>query len=300
MVEFFQHIINGISLGSIYALIALGYTMVFGILSLINFAHGDVYMLGAFVGFYVAGKFQLAQNPSLGSLLFVLISAMVICGIVGFVIERFAYRPLRGAPRINLLITAVGVSLFLEYAGQIVFGADPKFFPEIYTPDTEWEIAGVSINPLQITVLGISITLMIILQFIIFKTRLGRAMRAVSFDHKLASLMGIPTDRIISATFVMGSALAGAAGVLVGLVYPKIEPLMGIMPGLKAFVSAVLGGIGNIVGAVVGAVTLGLAEEFLVGYWIPSYRDALAFGLLILILLFKPTGLFGKATNEKV
>ncbi len=300
MVEFFQHIINGISLGSIYALIALGYTMVFGILSLINFAHGDVYMLGAFVGFYVAEKFQLGQHPSLGALLFVLISAMVVCGIVGFIIERFAYRPLRGAPRINLLITAVGVSLFLEYAGQIVFGADPKFFPEIYIPESDWEIAGVSINPLQVTVLGISITLMLILQFIIFKTRLGRAMRAVSFDHKLASLMGIPTDRIISATFVMGSALAGAAGVLVGLVYPKIEPLMGIMPGLKAFVSAVLGGIGNIVGAVVGAVTLGLAEEFLVGYWIPSYRDALAFGLLILILLFKPTGLFGKATNEKV
>ncbi len=194
----------------------------------------------------------------------------------------------------------MGVSLFLQFSGQVIFGADPKSFPQIYQPEQQWNFGDVSINPLQATVLGISIGLMALLQFIIYFTRFGRAMRAVSFDHKLASLMGIPTNQIISFTFVLGSALAGAAGVLVGLIYPRIEPLMGVMPGLKAFVSAVLGGIGSIVGAVVGAITLGLAEEFLVGYWKPSYRDALAFAVLVLILLFKPTGLFGKKTSEKV
>ncbi len=300
MTEFFQHIINGVSLGSIYALIALGYTMVFGILSLINFAHGDIYMLGAFTGYYVSHWLNLEEKASLSSLFLTLGISMAVCGLAGFVIERFAYRPLRVSPRINLLITAVGVSLFLEYLGQIVFGADPKFFPQVYQPQSQWDIGDLNINPLQVTVLLISICLMIILQLVIFYTRFGRAMRAVSFDHNLASLMGIPTNRIISITFVIGSALAGAAGVLVGLVYPRIEPLMGIMPGLKAFVSAVLGGIGNVVGAVVGALTLGLAEEFVVGYWKPSYRDALAFAILILILLFKPNGLFGKTKSEKV
>ncbi len=300
MTEFAQHLINGLSLGSIYALIALGYTMVFGILQLINFAHGDIYMLGAFIGMYVSRYFGLDKNPSLGALGVALFFAMLGCALVGFCIEKMAYRPLRKSPRINILITAVGVSLFLEFSGQLLFGADPKFFPQIYTPSGDWSIGDLKINPLQMIVLGISIALMLVLRFIIFKTRLGRAMRAVSFNHDYASLMGIHTDRVISSTFMLGSALAGAAGVLVGLVYPKIEPLMGVMPGLKAFVSAVLGGIGNVTGAAVGALTLGLAEEFLVGYWAPTYRDALAFGILILILLFKPTGLFGKATQEKV
>jgi branched-chain amino acid transport system permease protein len=300
MLEFVQHIVNGLSLGSIYALIALGYTMVFGILQLINFAHGDVFMLGAFIGLYAARNFGFAENPSIFALLATLILAMVGCALVGFVIERAAYRPLRRSPRINLLITAVGVSLFLEFSGQLGFGSDPKFFPEIYRPQGDWNIGELSINPLQILVLIISLVLMAILQTIIFKTRIGRAMRAVSFNHDLASLMGIPTDRVISYTFMLGSALAGAAGVLVGLIYPKIEPLMGVMPGLKAFVAAVLGGIGNVTGAVVGAITLGLAEEFLVGYWAPTFRDALAFAVLILILLVKPTGLFGTRVTEKV
>jgi branched-chain amino acid transport system permease protein len=300
MTEFIQHIINGLSLGSIYALIALGYTMVFGILQLINFAHGDVYMLGAFIGMYSSRFLALQESPSLGALLLVLALAMVGCAAVGFLIERLAYRPLRKAPRINILITAVGVSLFLEFSGQLVFGSDPKFFPQIYRPEGEWAWGELRVNPLQMIVFGISITLMAVLQFIIFKTRLGRAMRAVSFNHDYASLMGIPTDRVVSYTFMLGSALAGAAGVLVGLVYPKIEPLMGVMPGLKAFVAAVLGGIGNVTGAVVGALALGLAEEFLVGYWAPTFRDALAFALLILILLFKPTGLFGTRRTEKV
>jgi len=300
MTEFIQHLINGLSLGSTYALIALGYTMVFGILQLINFAHGDVYMLGAFIGMYAARFFGFGNNPSIWALIATVLIAMTGCAIAGFLIERFAYRPLRKSPRINLLITAVGMSLFLEFSGQLLFGADPKFFPQVYQPQASWNFGEIVLNPLQVIVFVIAITLMAILQFIIFKTRLGRAMRAVSFNHDLASLMGIPTDRIISATFMLGSALAGAAGVLVGLSYPKIEPMMGTMPGLKAFVAAVLGGIGNMTGAVLGAITMGLAEEFLVGYWAPTYRDALAFAILILILLFRPTGLLGSKRNEKV
>ncbi len=300
MVEFFQYVINGISLGSIYALIAIGYTMVFGVLQLINFAHGDVYMLGAFVGYYSAKWFHFTDKPSLTNLILVLIFAMVMCASVGYIIERFAYRPLRKAPRINLLITAVGVSLLLEFSGQLIFGSDPKFFPELYIPQTDLSIGEIKINPLQVIVLIISLILMGFLQYIVFRTRVGRAMRAVSFNHDLASLMGIPTNKVISLTFMLGSALAGAGGVLVGIIYPRIEPMMGVMPGLKAFVAAVLGGIGNIAGAVVGALTLGMAETFLVGYWASTYRDALAFALLIFILLVKPTGLFGTNRTEKV
>jgi len=302
MWELIQHLVNGLSLGAIYALIALGYTMVFGILQLINFAHGDVYMLGAFAGLYVSRYFNLGASPSLLSLLFAMACAMIACAGIGFLIEYLAYRPMRKSPRINVLITAVGISLLLEFSGQLLFGSDPKFFPQIYQPQGDWTFAGgeLRLNPLQLMVLAISLVLMTILQFVIFRTRLGRAMRAVSFNHDLASLMGIPTNRVISYTFMLGSALAGAAGVLVGLTYPKIDPLMGVMPGLKAFVAAVLGGVGNIVGAVVGSLVLGLAEEFLVGYWSPTYRDALAFAILIGILLIKPTGLFGSKRMEKV
>lgn len=300
MLEFVQHLVNGLSLGSIYALIALGYTMVFGVLQLINFAHGEVYMLGAFIGMYTSRYFHLGQTSSLGSLLFVMACAMTGCAMIGFAIERLAYRPLRGAPRINVLITAVGVSLFLQFSGQLLFGSDPKFFPQLYTPTADWSYGELKINPLQVTVFVISIVLMVILQYIIFKTRLGRAMRAVSFNHDLASLMGIPTDRVISYTFMLGSALAGAAGVLVGMIYPKIEPLMGTLPGLKSFVAAVLGGIGNVTGAVVGAMMLGLAESLVVAYWAPTYRDALAFAILIIVLLVRPTGLFGSRRTEKV
>lgn len=300
MIELLQHLINGLSLGSTYALIALGYTMVFGILQLINFAHGDVYMLGAFMGYYSARFFNYGESSSLQALVVTLLCSMITCAGTGFLIERLAYRPLRKSPRINVLITAVGVSLFLEFSGQLLFGSDPKFFPQVYQPTWNWSMGELKINPIQVIVLVISLCLMGILQFIIFRTRLGRAMRAVSFNHDLASLMGIPTDRVISYTFMLGSGLAGAAGVLVGLAYPRIDPLMGTMPGLKAFVAAVLGGIGNVTGAVVGAIVLGLAEEFLVGYWAPTFRDALAFALLILVLLFKPTGLFGVKRTEKV
>ncbi len=300
MDEFIQHLINGLSLGSTYALIALGYTMVFGILQLINFAHGDVYMLGAFFGMYTAKYFQLAQTPSIQSLIITITSAMFFCALVGFFIEFLAYRPLRSAPRINLLITAVGVSLLLEFGGQILFGSDPKFFPQVYSPKSDWAIADIKIYPLQVINFTIALGLMIILQFIVFRTRLGRAMRAVSFNHELASLMGIPTNRIISMTFVIGSALAGAAGVLIALSYPRIDPLMGIIPGLKAFAAAVLGGIGNLYGAVVGALILGLSEQLVVAYIAPSFRDAIAFIILIAILLLKPSGLFGVHRIEKV
>jgi branched-chain amino acid transport system permease protein len=300
MTEFIQHLVNGLSLGSIYALIALGYTMVFGVLKLINFAHGEIYMVGAFAGYYTSHYLHFGQESSILSLLITLVVSMSICGGVGFLIERLAYRPLRRSPRINVLITAVGVSLFLQFSGQLLFGADPKFFPQLFLTSENWSLGEVKINPIQVMIFLIAIILMVGLQYIIFKTRWGRAMRAVSFNHELASLMGIPTDHIISYTFILGSALAGAAGVLVGLAYPKIDPLMGVMPGLKAFVAAVLGGIGNVTGAVVGSIVLGLAEEFLVGYWAPSFRDALAFSILILILLFKPTGLFGTERTEKV
>lgn len=300
LLEFIQHIINGLSLGSVYALIAIGYTMVFGILQLINFAHGEVFMLGAFFGMYTAKYFGLVENPSLGNLLLVVVISMVGCALMGGLIERLAYRPLRGAPRINLLITAVGISLFLQFAGQMLFGADPKFFPQVYQPTQDWAIGELKINPLHLSVLGLSLLLMGGLHYLIYHTRTGRAMRAVSFSHQIASLMGIPTDRVILLTFMLGSSLAGAAGVLYGLIYPAIDPMMGTMPGLKSFVAAVLGGIGSIHGAVVGAITLGLAEEFVVAYIAPSYRDALAFAVLILILLLKPSGLFGTHRTEKV
>lgn len=300
MLEFLQHLINGLSLGSIYALITIGYTMVFGILQLINFAHGDIYMLGAFTGFYASRLLFKGAESSLLSLVCVMGIAMVTCAIVGFAIERIAYRPLRKAKRINVLITAVGVSMFLEFFGQIILGSEPQFFPQIFRPTIDLSIGELKINPLQISVMVISFVLMGCLQYIIFYTRFGRAMRAVSFNHELAGLMGIPVNRVVSYTFMLGSALAGAAGVLVGLIYPKIEPLMGVLPGLKCFVAAVLGGIGNVFGAFVGALVIGLSEEFLVGYWAPTFRDALAFALLILILLFRPMGLFPVQKTEKV
>ncbi len=301
MSEFLQQTINGLAWGSIYALIALGYTMVYGVLRLINFAHGDIYMIGAMVGYYV-GRLLIQGFHGAGVLILVgvLAVSMLTCALLGFIIERTAYKPLRNAPRINALITAIGISLFLEYAGQFVFGADPKFFPSLIEDGVLLNLNGVIINKIQFIIFLISIALMIGLRFIVMKTRLGKAMRAVSFSHTASQLVGIPLDQIISFTFMMGSALAGAAGVLVGLSNPKVEPLMGIMPGLKAFVAAVLGGIGNIPGALVGGLLMGLSETYVVGYLSSTYRDALAFVLLIFILLIKPAGLFGKSVSEKV
>lgn len=300
MEEFLQHVINGVSLGSIYGLVAIGYTMVYGILQLINFAHGDVFMMGAFFGFFLTRALGFTDSPSVWSASFILLLSMVGCGFLGFTIERFAYRPLRKMPRLNLLITAIGISLLLENGGQILFGADPKFFPELIERKIIFEIGNISISNFQVIVIGVSVFLMILLQYIIFHTKTGKAMQAVSFNHENAWLMGIDVNKIISFTFVLGSMLAAAAGILVGLSYPRIDPLMGMLFGLKAFVAAVIGGIGSIPGAIVGALLMGLSEEMVVGYFSSTYRDALAFFLLIIILLFKPTGLFGKRTAEKV
>lgn len=298
MTEFLQQLINGLAWGSIYALIALGYTMVYGVLRLINFAHGDVYMIGAMMGYYVA-RFVSHSGSALG-FTSVLIASMVICGLLGFVIEKLAYKPLRNAPKLSALITAIGVSLFLEYAGQLIFGADPKFFPELIQTREVIQFHGVVINNIQLIIFSVSLGLMALLRYIVMNTQVGKAMRAVSFSHTASQFVGINVGIIISMTFVLGSSLAGAAGVLVGLSNPKIDPLMGIMPGLKAFVAAVLGGIGNIPGALLGGILMGVAETMVVGYISSTYRDALAFVLLIVILLVKPAGLLGKAVTEKV
>jgi branched-chain amino acid transport system permease protein len=298
--EFLQQLVNGFTWGSVYALIALGYTMVYGILRLINFAHGDVYMLGAFFAFYIARLTGAAMDPNPAKALVVLVAAMIGCGIAGFLIERFAYKPVRRSSRLAALITAIGVSLLLENGGLLLFGADPKFFPQII-PATKVPLGlGVTISNQQIIILLVSLALMLLLRMIVMHTRVGKAMRAVSHSHTAAALMGISVDRIITFTFVLGSMLAAAAGVLVALQNPKIEPYMGIMPGLKAFVAAVLGGIGNIPGAVIGGLVMGIAEVLVVGYVSPTWRDAIAFVLLIVILLVRPAGILGKNVAEKV
>lgn len=295
-----QYIINGISLGSIYALIALGYTMVYGILQLINFAHSDVYMIGAFTGYYTAGFLGIDNSPGLGTLFTLLIAAMIVCSCLALIIERFAYRPLRKAPKLNILITAIGVSLFLQYTAQIIFGADPKVFPNVIEDSVLASVGGLVIKSSDLTVFGVTISMMLLLHFLIFHTQLGKAMRAVSQNINVAAMMGVNINRVIAFTFVVGSSLAGVGSILVGIQYPKIDPLMGTMIGLKAFVAAVLGGIGNIPGAVLGGLLMGVSESLVVGYLSSTYRDALAFGLLIIILVFRPAGLLGKNTVEKV
>jgi len=298
--EFLQQLVNGVTWGSVYALIALGYTMVYGILRLINFAHGDVYMLGAFIGLYASRWLRAGEEPSPLKALAVLLASMVICALIGMVIERLAYKPVRRSPRLSALITAIGVSLFLENGGVLVFGADPKFFPQLIPSHNIPLGLGVTLSNQQLIVLVVSMGLMLLLRLLVLHTRVGKAMQAVSHNHMAASLMGISVDRIITFTFMIGSALAAAAGVLVALQSPKIEPYMGIMPGLKAFVAAVLGGIGNIPGAVVGGLIIFVAVAGVTGYVLPTYRDAIAFVLLIVILLVRPAGIFGKAVAEKV
>ncbi len=300
MQEFIQHIINGISLGSIYALIALGYTMVYGILQLINFAHSEVYMVGAFAAYYGARLLNLTDKPGYGTLVILLVISMVICSVVGLTIERFAYRPLRKAPKLNILITAIGVSLFLQYGGQIVFGADPKVFPNVLEDSTITSFGAVELRSFDVAILGVTLFFMTAITYLIQKTKVGKAMRAVSTNHTVASLMGIDTNKIIAITFIIGSSLAGVGSVLVGMKYPKIDPLMGTLIGLKAFVAAVLGGIGNLGGAVVGGLLMGVCEEMVVGYLSSTYRDAFAFGILIVILFFRPAGLLGRVSQEKV
>ncbi|MGE7905319.1 branched-chain amino acid ABC transporter permease [Peribacillus sp. NPDC094092] len=291
--ELIQQLVNGISLGSIYALIALGYTMVYGIVKLINFAHGDVFMVGSFVGFYAITVMDLSFIPAL-------LLSMVTCAVFGVLIERIAYKPLRNATRIAALITAIGVSLLIENGLIYIRGAQPEAYPNNVLPMDKLDILGVSISSQSILILSVSIILMIILQFVVHKTKIGKAMRAVSFDSEAAKLMGINVNNTISATFAIGSALAGAAGVIFGIYYIKIEPLMGVLPGLKAFVAAVLGGIGIIPGAMVGGLLLGVIEALVSAAGYSLWRDGVAFVVLILILIFLPQGLFGKNKREKV
>jgi branched-chain amino acid transport system permease protein len=311
--QILQQVINGIQLGSIYALIALGYTMVYGVLRLINFAHGDVFMIGAYIGYFAAVALNLKEQPTLGAaliaLLPVLLAAMVGCAVLGLVIERLAYRPLRRAPRLTALITAIGVSLFLQNAAQLLFKADPKFFPSV-TPQGAAQtlhLGGVTISKDQMVLVAAAAVLMAILWYIVQRTRIGKAMRAVSYDADAAALMGISTDSVIAFTFGLGAALAGAAGVLfAALTYAKILPLMGVQIGLKAFVAAVVGGIGSIPGAMLGGLLMGLSESFVkgapaIGSFEPSrWTDAVAFVLLILVLLIRPAGLLGRFAPEKV
>lgn len=290
---FFQQLINGISLGSIYALIALGYTMVYGIVQLINFAHGDLYMVGAYVGFYTTAILGWSFVPAL-------LMAMLVCSIAGIIIEKLAYKPLRKAPRLAALITAIGVSLLLEYGMMFFVSPQVRTFPEVL-PDVQYTIFNsLVISNRQLLILVVTVVLMLLLQFIVHKTMIGKAMRAVSYDKQAAQLMGINVNNTISATFAIGSALAAAAGVLVGIYYNAINPLMGLMPGLKAFVAAVLGGIGIIPGAMAGGFLLGIVEAMVSGYGQSLFRDPVAFIILIIFLIVKPTGLFGKNVREKV
>ena len=292
MTEFFQQLVNGLSIGSIYALIALGYTMVYGIIKLINFAHGDIYMLGAYVGFISIAQLHLGFFPAL-------LLAMVVCGVLGVIIERIAYKPLRNATRIAALITAIGVSYFLEYSTQKIMGPGVKTYPSVLSNQT-FHVFGIQIQMQRIYILAITIILMLALQFIVRKTKIGRSMRAVSVDADAAKLMGINVDATISYTFAIGSALAGAGGVLVGMYYNTINPLMGMVPGIKAFVAAVFGGIGIIPGAMFGGFFIGIVEALVTAYGSSLYKDAVVYAILILILIIKPAGLLGKHVKEKV
>ncbi len=290
---FLQQLINGLGLGSLYGLIAIGYTMVYGILRLINFAHGDVMMMSTYFAFFGISIFALPWWLAA-------ILAVALTGLLGVAIDQGAYRPLRRAPRISALITAIGVSFFLENMALVVFGSRPRAFyrPEIFRPI--WHFGDITILSLTAWVILITLILLVVVWFVVYRTRMGMAMRAVSRDMHTVPLMGIDLNRVIAFTFAFGSALAAVGGILWAMKYPQIEPLMGIIPGLKAFVAAVLGGIGNVFGAVLGGLILGITEIMLVAFWpeLSGYRDAFAFLLLILVLLFRPTGIMGEDLPE--
>ena len=288
-----QQLVNGLAVGSIYALIALGYTMVYGTIKLINFAHGDVYMMGAFIGYFAVMVLKL-------NVFLALLVAMVACAILGVVIERVAYKPLRKSTRVAALITAIGVSYLLENAMSYFFGAESRPFPSDFGTETFTLFGDVSVNGKQILIFGITVLLLALLQFIVRYTKMGKAMRAVAVDEQAAQLMGIDVDGVISFTFALGSALAGIAGVLVGVYYNTISTTMGITVGLKAFVAAVLGGIGSIPGAMVGGYLIGLLETMVSFFGYSPYRDGVVYFLLFIILIILPAGLFGKNVREKV
>jgi branched-chain amino acid transport system permease protein len=311
MEHFVQLIVIGLELGAIYALIALGYTMVYGVLGLINFAHGDVYMVGAYFSFFSVQYLysHTHAQPSWGMFFLALLISLVGCGVLGSIIERFAYRPLRNAPRLACLITAVGVSLLLENAGNLsfVFGSESRTSLDVLPGGhVTYNFSGVIVDRNYLVLFGCTLLLLAVLWWVVSKTRWGRAMRAVSFDRDAASLMGVDINKVIGVTFFVGSALAGAAGCLFAtLTQNPLNPYMGILPGMKAFVAAVIGGIGNIPGAAVGGFIMGLVESLVIAYGgvihLPSsYSDAISFAILIVILLVRPTGMFGKSLVEKV
>ena len=291
MTYFFQQVLNGLQLGSIYALIALGYTMVYGILTMINFAHGDLFMLGAFFCFILAALLGLSFVPTL-------LLTMFGVACIGVLIERAAYKPLRQAPRVSAIITALGVGLFLENF-TLALSPYPKQIPQFMTNVT-WTVGGVSFSTLQVFIIALSLLLMMFLDVIVRRTMIGMAMRAISWDKGVAPLLGVPVNFVISMTFAIGTSLGGAAGVMYGLAYPVIDPYMGIMVGWKAFISAVVGGIGNIRGAMIGGYILGALEILVVAVFPSTYRDLVSFTLLLVLLIFRPYGILGKPAPQKV
>lgn len=306
--KFLQTLLDGVSVGSLYALVALGYTMVYGVLRFINFAHGDIFMLGAWVSFVLARAFSWTDPeivPPWYAAIVLLLGSMLICGTLGYLIERFAYRPLRKAPRLNVLITAIGVSLFIQNFGQLgwVFGTNPQKMPNLLPEVVLFSIAEVNFELIDALLIGTALSLMVALQWLVYGTKMGLGMRALSHDPQTAALMGVPVDRIISLTFIIGSALAAAAGLLFALEYRNLQQPAAatwVLLGLKAFVAAVVGGIGSLKGAMVGGIVIGLLEWFGAAYLSPQFREVYVFILLIIVLLVKPSGLFGKTEREKV
>jgi branched-chain amino acid transport system permease protein len=292
MTIFIQQVINGLMLGSVYALLALGYTMVYGIIKLINFAHGDIYMLGAYFGYFFIKVLHL-------NFFIALVLAMAVSAVIGVLIEYIAYRPLRHSPRIAVLISALGISFLLENGMTYLYGSDQHSFPQAIKT-VQYHFYGIQVSNIQLIIAVTSIVLMLLLTYVVKRTKMGRAMRAVSADPDAATLMGININHTISFTFAIGSALAAAGGVLIGLYYNSIDPLMGMTPGLKAFVAAVLGGIGIIPGAAVGGWLIGILETMVQATSFSAYKDAIVYAMLIVILLIKPTGILGKNKREKV
>jgi branched-chain amino acid transport system permease protein len=300
-----QQLVNGLTLGAVYALIALGYSMVYGILQLLNFAHGDVFMVGAFIGYFVMVAFLPETGPIIATgfiIVLMVLVAMLGCGLLGVVIEQFAYRPLRNAPRIAPLISALGVSFFIQNAVQLTLTAQFRTYTteQLIDPNLVLDLGNARLSATRALVIIVAVLLMIALQYLVRRTSLGRAMRAVAIDREAAAMMGVNVDRVIVATFFIGSALAGAAGVLNGVVFFRIWHFMGFTAGLKGFTAAVLGGIGNIPGAMLGGFLLGLVESFAVGFISPTYKDVIAFVVLIIVLLVRPKGLLGVRIAQKV
>jgi len=302
---FFQELVNGITTGALYSLIALGFSMVYGVLKLLNFAHGDLYMVGAYIGFFVIQWFGGSQHLTIPVPLLLLIMFVLAAGLVGglgVAIERFAYRPLRDAPRIAPLITAIGVSFFLESAALLLFGAQYRVYntSEFISLSSGIQIGSVTIDSVQILVLVLGVVLMAGLQLLVNRTRLGRQVRAVAADREAAEMLGINVNFVITATFFLGSALAGVAGIMGGLLFNQVTATIGFIAGLKAFTAAVVGGIGSIPGAMLGGLLIGVAESFVTGYISSTYSNLIVFGILIVVMLLRPSGLLGRAQLQKV